>query len=102
MALPQLSPEERAKNLAKAAEVRSKRSALKEDIKAGKVSLGDVFAQADDPIVGRMKVIALLESLPGFGKAKSTALMERLEISPTRRIQGLGTRQRDELIKALS
>ncbi len=102
MALPQLSSEERAKNLAKAAEMRSKRSALKDDIKAGKISLEEIFAKADDPVIGRMKVIALLESLPGFGKAKSTALMERLGISPTRRIQGLGARQREELIKALS
>lgn len=102
MALPKLSPEERAKNLAKAAKMRSERSALKEKIKAGKISLKEIFKRADDPVVGRMKVSALLESLPGFGKAKSAALMERLEISESRRVQGLGARQREELLKAIS
>lgn len=102
MALPTLSPEERAKNLAKAAEMRQKRSKLRSDIKEGKLSLADVLKKADDPIVGRMKVSALIEALPGYGKAKTEALMLNLEISPSRRVQGLGSRQRSELLRELS
>lgn len=100
MALPKLTPEQRAENLAKAAEMRSKRSALRTEIKEGKVTLPAILKKSDDPVVGRMKVSALIESFPGFGKAKTTALMEQLEISPSRRIQGLGVRQREELLKA--
>ena len=69
MALPNLSPEQRAAALKKAAEARQKRAALRADIKAGKMSFADVMRKADDPIVARMKVSTLLESLPGFGKA---------------------------------
>lgn len=100
MALPKLTPEQRAENLKKAAEMRSKRSALRGDIKEGKITLAGVLKKSDDPVVGRMKVSALIESFPGFGKAKTAALMEQLEISSSRRIQGLGVRQREELLKA--
>ena len=102
MALPQLSPEQRAENLAKAAEMRSKRAVLKDDIKNGRITIAELFANDSDPVIGRMRVSAMLEALPGFGNAKTVALMERLDISATRRIQGLGARQRDELLKALS
>lgn len=101
MALPQLTPEERAANLAKAAVARQQRSELRAQIKSGALTLTDILAKAGDPVVGRMKVSALLESLPGFGKAKAAKLMDSLEISPSRRIQGLGSRQIEELRKVL-
>lgn len=49
---------------------------------------------SDDPIASRMKVSTLIESLPGYGKAKAAKIMEELGISATRRVQGLGVRQR--------
>lgn len=101
MALPNLSPEDRAKALAKAAEARQKRAEYRAKIKAGDMTFANVMAKADDPIVARMKVSTLLESLPGFGKAKAAKLMEELEISPSRRVQGLGARQRAELMERL-
>lgn len=102
MALPNLSAEDRKANLAKAAEARQKRAVLRADIKSGKLPFSDVMSKAEDPIIGRMRVSALLEALPGYGKAKATKLMEELQISQSRRVQGLGARQRDELMKALS
>jgi ribosomal protein S13 len=39
----------------------------------------------------------VLESLPGVGKARAAKIMERLEISPTRRVRGLGANQRKAL-----
>lgn len=101
MPLPTISAEDRAKNLAKAAEMRKKRSQLRSDIKEGKFTLGEILNKADDPVVGRMKVSALIEALPGYGKAKTEALMTNLEISPSRRVQGLGSRQREELLREL-
>ena len=101
MALPNLSDADRQAALKKAAEARAKRAALRADIKAGKVSFAAVMKNAGDPIVARMKVSTLLESLPGFGKAKAAKIMEELEISESRRVQGLGARQREMLMERL-
>ncbi len=99
MALPNLTDEERRAALKKAAESRQKRAELKKELKNGDVSLQEVLGRAGDPIVGRMKVGNLLESLPGVGKARATKKMEDLKISPTRRVQGLGSNQKANLLK---
>lgn len=101
MALPQLTDEQRKQALEKAAAARHARAELRENIKSGKVTLESVL-ESDDPIAQRMKVSALIESLPGYGKAKATKIMEELGISPTRRVKGLGARQREELLEVLS
>lgn len=101
MALPILSPEDRAKALAKAAEARQKRAAVRAKIKKGEMSFADVMKKADDTVIARMKVATLLESLPGYGKAKAMKLMDELKISESRRVQGLGARQREQLMERL-
>ena len=101
MALPQLTPEQRKAALEKAAQARHERAELREKIKSGKVSLAEAL-DSDDPIANRMKVSALIESLPGYGKAKAAKIMDELGISATRRVKGLGARQREQLIEALS
>ena len=101
MALPQLTDEQRKEALEKAAKARHERAQLREDIKSGKVELADVL-NSDDPIASRMKVSALIESLPGYGKAKANKIMEDLGISSSRRVKGLGARQREQLLEALS
>ena len=100
MALPQLSAEDRQKYLKKAEEARRARAQLREDIKSGQVSLQEVF-EMDDDVAKRMKVSILIESLPGYGKAKTAKIMEELSISESRRVQGLGIRQREQLIEKL-
>jgi hypothetical protein len=101
MALPSLSDADRQAALKKAAEARQKRAALRASIKSGKTSFAEVMSRSDDPIVARMKVSTLLESLPGYGKAKAAKIMTELEISESRRIQGLGERQRKALKERL-
>jgi DNA uptake protein ComE-like DNA-binding protein len=101
MALPNLSDADRRAALKKAAEARQKRAALRADIKSGKVTFAALMKKSDDPIVARMKVSTLLESLPGFGKAKAAKVMTELEISDSRRVQGLGARQREMLMERL-
>jgi pyruvate/2-oxoacid:ferredoxin oxidoreductase beta subunit len=71
MALPILTPEQRADALKKAAKARQERAKLREEIKSGKVTFAQVMKKSADPIVARMRVATLLESLPGFGKAKA-------------------------------
>lgn len=101
MALPKLSDADRKRALEKAAEARTARADLRGKIKSGTMTLAEVLAKSDDPIVARLKVSALLESLPGFGKAKAAKIMEELEISESRRVKGLGIRQREDLLARL-
>ncbi len=96
---PQLSAEERTAALEKAKYSRQIRAAVKAKVKTGELTLADVFKQAEsDLIVGKMRVADLLAALNGVGKIRSSAIMERLKISSTRRIQGLGKHQIAALI----
>ena len=89
MALPQLTPEQRAEALKKAAEARKARAELREKLKRGGTDLQQVLKDAEtDPILGKMKVSALLVSLPKVGKIKAEEIMNQLEIAPTRRLRG--------------
>jgi len=95
VALPPLTPEQRAAALEKAAAARKARAELKEQLKKNGASLPDVLAKGEtDDVIGKMRVSAVLESMPGVGKARAAKIMERLDISPTRRVRGLGAKQR--------
>jgi hypothetical protein len=99
---PQLTPDQRQAALEKAAAARRLRAELKEKLKMGSTSLRELFDMADkDELVGKMKVLTVLESLPGLGKVKARRLLEECEISETRRLQGLGTNQRRKLFERL-
>ena len=95
---PALSREQRQEALAKAAEARRARAALKEQLKSGRTTLKELLARADDEVVGKMKVTSVLESLPGVGRVRARKLMEKLDISESRRMRGLGAKQRANLI----
>ncbi len=96
---PDLSPDQRQAALEKAAAARRQRAELKERLKMGSVTLPELLADAErDEVVGKMKVLAVLESLPGVGKVKARRLMEEIGISETRRIRGLGAQQREALL----
>jgi len=96
---PQLSPEDRARALAKAASSRKRRAEVKAQIKSGEYSLTQVFELSkNDEAVAKMRVFELLESISGVGKVRARSVMDRLNISPTRRIQGLGAKQLPALL----
>jgi hypothetical protein len=99
---PELSADQRQAALEKAAVARRMRAELKEKLKMGSVTLGELLQQADaDEVVGKMKVLAVLESLPGLGKVKARRLMDEIGISETRRLHGLGEQQRKRLLEKL-
>ena len=102
MPLPTLTPEQRREALAKAAEARKKRAALKEQLKSGQLNLRDVLGRREDEVVGKMRVSSVLESLPGVGKVRARKLMERLDISSSRRVRGLGAKQKEALLGEFS
>lgn len=100
MALPKLTDEQRKAALAKAAEARKARAELKEKLKRGDITLKEVLDQVpDNEIIGKTKVSALLEALPKVGKVKAKEIMDELEIALTRRLRGLGDRQRRALLE---
>lgn len=101
MPVPQLTPEERQQALEKAKAARIKRAQVREDLKNGVLSLADVLAMKDDPIVGRMKASTLIKILPGYGKAKAEKIMKELDIAESRRLKGLGERQQKALLDRL-
>ena len=100
---PALTPEQRQAALEKAAQARRVRAELKERLKMGSLSLPQLLQDAEkDDFVGKMKVLAVLESLPGVGKVKARRTMEKIGISETRRVRGLGVQQRKELLAEFS
>ena len=102
---PQLTAEQRQQALFKAANSRKRRAEVKSKMKNGEISIDDILllAKTEDAIA-KMRVKELLESLSGVGKVRAQSLMERLNISPSRRIQGLGRLQikqlREEFMKS--
>ncbi len=96
---PTLSPEQRQAALDKAAAARRARAELKEKLKMGSITLSELLGRSDgDDVVAKIKVVTVLESLPGVGKVKARRIMEELEISDTRRVRGLGQNQRRALL----
>jgi hypothetical protein len=96
---PALTPEQRQAALDKAARVRRERAEMKDHLKMGRITLSELLEKSDkDETVGKMKVLSVLESLPGLGKVKARRLMETVGISESRRLQGLGVNQREALL----
>jgi hypothetical protein len=99
VALPPLTPEQRAAALAKAAVARRERAAAKNRLKYSQGSLADVIQEGrGNDVIGKMKVSALLESLPGVGRVRARQIMDEVGISESRRVRGLGANQAAALI----
>jgi hypothetical protein len=96
---PPLSAEERREALEKAAQARRERAELKVDLKSGETTLEVLLDRSDEKVVGSMKVADAIESMPGVGPVRAQRIMDRLAISPTRRLRGLGEKQRQSLIR---
>lgn len=100
--IPKLTEEQRRENLEKAMRARRRSSILKQ-VSSGELTVSDVISMADegDEDVARMRVFTLLKAVPGYGFAKTQRIMRRIGISESRRIRGLGARQRSEIIDAV-
>jgi guanylate kinase len=97
---PQLTAEERTRALEKAKISRQMRASIKLRIKSGELSIADVIELAkSDEAIAKMRVLEMVESKSGVGKIRAKALLERLEISESRRVQGLGRHQLKGLLK---
>lgn len=101
MAIPELSKSERTKALAKAQKVRSARMEARKQLKAGKLTLKKVLNSKDE-VYTKMRVKYLLESLPQVGKITAAKVMDEIGIDEARRVQGLGSRQKAQLLERFS
>jgi transposase len=97
---PPLTPEQRTAALAKAAEARTARAEVKARLKSGSLGLADALSSTDGAIA-KLKVVSLLESLPGVGKVKARKIMDDVGIAENRRVQGLGAQQKQSLLEQL-
>lgn len=98
MAIPQLSPEQLESARSAATAARRARADLKEQVRTGKMTLGQALEHAaDDEVLSRVKVVDLLRALPRVGITRSQEIMESLQIAPNRRIRGLGRHQVERL-----
>jgi hypothetical protein len=94
VALPPLTPEQRLAALDKAAASRRERAEVKNRLKNSGASIIEVIREGqDNEVVGKMRVVDLLQSMPGLGKVRARQVMERLGIAESRRVRGLGTKQ---------
>jgi hypothetical protein len=94
LALPPLTPEQRQAALDKAAASRRERAEVKNRLKNSGASISDVLhAGQQNDVIGKMRVVDLLCSMPGVGKVRAKQIMERLGISESRRVRGLGSNQ---------
>ncbi|MGI5853460.1 MAG: integration host factor, actinobacterial type [Bacillota bacterium] len=101
LALPKLTPEEKLRALKKAQEMRSQRARIRQELKTGQSNIRAILEQDSDDVIAKMRVAYLIESLPRIGKVRTKKIMTELGIDETRRIQGLGIRQKKALIDKL-
>ena len=100
MALPPLTPEQRTAALEKAAASRRERAEVKHRLKLSQASLADVVAAGKtNDVIGKMRVSALLEAMPGVGRVRARQIMEEVGISESRRVRGLGQNQVASLLE---
>jgi hypothetical protein len=103
VALPELTPEQRQAALDKAAASRRERAVVKNRLKHSGASIADVLTEGQhNEVIGKMRVFDLLQSMPGVGKVRARQLMERLKISDSRRVRGLGANQAQALVAEFS
>jgi hypothetical protein len=96
---PSLTPEQRRAALDKAAAARKKRAEIKEQLKERRLTLEELFERGEhDEVLGKLKVVSMLESMPQTGKVKARRLMKELDISESRRLRGLGPNQKRKLL----
>lgn len=99
MALPSLTTEQRAAALEKAAAARRVRADVKARLKTSDLSLAEVLHTAtEDEFVAKLRVVDLLQALPGVGSVRAGEIMQRIGIAESRRLRGLGPKQVSALL----
>lgn len=93
--VPALTREQRMEALARAGEARTARRQALDEVRAGTLGAEESLA---DPRLQSCKVFMWLRAFPGIGTAKAEAIMVAACVAPSRRVRGLGVRQRAEVL----
>jgi hypothetical protein len=99
-AAPERSLVQRMEALQRANEIRTKRAALKRDLKSGRASIHLLLMEPPD-FIETAKVFDMLLAVPKYGRVKVNKVLQVCRISPSKTIGGLSERQRAELISML-
>lgn len=95
---PRLSRRSRRKAGKAAVLARQERARVKEAVASGQIYFFDLFSD-DRKSVRRMKLMDLLQAVPGIGEIRAEIIIRRAGVSPSRRIGGVGRRQIELLSK---
>lgn len=98
---PERSLDQRKRALQQANEVRSKRAALKRDLKAGRVKIQGLLMNPP-PYLLTAKVIDMLLAVPKVGRVKANRVLKSCRVSPSKTFGGLSERQRKEIVAYMS
>ncbi|WP_237739374.1 guanylate kinase [Microbacterium yannicii] len=95
---------DRAAASRRAVAARRERAALKKDVAMRVITPQELLRRAlAEPAapVGAMRVPEFLTAIPAIGEGKRDRILQQLGISPVKRLGGLGSRQRDDLLRFL-
>ena len=93
---PALTDEARARALERAMAARRERAEIRASLREGALTVREVLYSSDEA-AARMPVAHVIGTQGGYGKVRVERLMQELGISPSRRVGGLGKRQREAL-----
>lgn len=96
MSLPEMTPEQRAEALRKAAESRAELSAALGKVRSGQITISAALVDQDSPLQ-RARARRVLLAVPRIGAATADKILAELGIAANRRLAGLGARQREAL-----
>ena len=82
-----------------AAGFRARREELRRELAAGVLTLADVLDRADDTDDGAVKLLFVLESLPGAGKVATRRRLAQLDLPETAPIRSLTAEQRRTVLE---
>ncbi len=100
LALPELTADQRREALEKATQARKRRSEVSAALKTKKMTLPEALDLAtEDAALAKMRVSALLRSLPRVGPHRAEQIMDEVGIAQSRRLQGLGSIQKQRLLE---
>ena len=82
-----------------AIEARQARASIKQRLRSGELSPLKALSNAHDgqSAEARLRVTEFLQTFPAVGEIKAARLLEELQISPRKRLGGLGVHQRERL-----
>jgi len=100
---PERTASQRAEALERALAARQERALIRRQLKSGELIGSEVLESCEgNQAWGALPIRAFLTALPGVGEVRAEAILREIDIADSRRLRGLGDRQRSELIKALS